>query len=499
MSARLLFSLVFAASTVALPAALHAQGKDRFVRSLTDFSNAVAGARGDEGPTLGAALDGMEAGLREWDGLVAKVEAGFSAAVGTASPPEAARMRTALGTVYLERGRTDDALEQFDAAVRLDPEFADVYLLRALAYELLIRPDDAVSAYRSLWQKSGANPAYAYLFLRSAGGNENGRDRASAMQVLTSAVDEARAGTGALFATVGVIDDTASGPVFAPAAYAEGFALLRSNQYDAAVVRLRAALSSDPLIGGIAAPDPAVRRSLQDERARLAAADGLMASGDLEAARELLARTAEAIPKSGTVHWLLGTLCQRLGDEACALGAFQGAATIAPLAGAGRLHAAIARLHHNRLDLDAATVAYRHRVALTPNDSTAHLDLGDVYRAKGSLDAALIEFLVGALLDPSSARAFAGIGQIHAAAGRDDEAAAMLRRAIAVDGSHLEARYALSRALLRLGRMDEARKELEAYEQLHAKAMEEERRRFKENQIRIEQALETSDPAERRR
>jgi hypothetical protein len=65
-----------------------------------------------------------------------------------------------------------------------------------------------------------------------------------------------------------------------------------------------------------------------------------------------------------------------------------------------------------------------------------------------------------------------------------------------LDASHLEARYALSRALMRLGLTEDARRELQVFEQLQQKAMQDERRRFEENQIRIDETLKRGEPRE---
>ena len=82
------------------------------------------------------------------------------------------------------------------------------------------------------------------------------------------------------------------------------------------------------------------------------------------------------------------------------------------------------------------------------------------------------------------------IGQVEAAAGRDEDALVMLRRAVTLDPGLLEARYALSRALLRLGRTEEAQQELRVFEAAQAKAMDEQRRQFLENQQKIDSVLE---------
>jgi tetratricopeptide (TPR) repeat protein len=225
-------------------------------------------------------------------------------------------------------------------------------------------------------------------------------------------------------------------------------------------------------------------------------ADARVEAGDPSGARAALNEAIKAFPNSGTAHWKLGRLQEALGDEAAALKSFKTAASLPSLGGAANISARIGRIQHNQLDLDGAVTAYEHRVDLTPNDPAAHLDLGDVYRAQDRLDHALAEYLIAAALDPGSIRALATAAQIHVAAGRDDAAVTLLRRAVALDSSHLEARYALGRALLRLGLMEEGRRELQVFEQLQQKAMEDERRRFQENQIKIEEALKSGAPRE---
>ncbi|HEU4692907.1 MAG TPA: tetratricopeptide repeat protein, partial [Vicinamibacterales bacterium] len=175
---------------------------------------------------------------------------------------------------------------------------------------------------------------------------------------------------------------------------------------------------------------------------------------------------------------------------------FQSAVSLPSLGGAANAYARIGRIRHAQFDLDGAVSAYRRRVDLTPNDAVSHLDLGDVYRAQDRLDDALAEYLIAAILDSTSIRALATAAQIHAAAGRDDAAVRLLRRAVMLDATHLEARYALGRALMRLGQNEEGRRELQVFEQLQQKAMQDERRRFQENQIKIEEALKSGGQRE---
>ena len=544
--------VAFALAVLAYPSVVHAQAKDAFVQGLVDFINAAQGTRGDEGPALTASLDAMAHGLAEWDAAVARVEAGFAAEIGSASAPEAARMRTALGAVYLERGRTDAALEQFEAAARLDPTFGPVQLLRGLVYQHRNRVGEAETAFRVAWQQDAQNGMTAYLYLQTIATGAGSRDADAALQALSAAVEGAT-GEPLRVPALGLLDEaTLSAPVFLPARYADASALLLQTKYAEALASLRDSAATDPLVIDRALRSEDARRAIvafeqnaaaaitaaqtlvaaasssseahrvlglalwagrrydeaatsfrmaatlnpRDERSRLAIADVLAASGNPAGAREALGDLIRAIPDSAQAHWKLGRLHQTLGDEPSALRSFETGASMPSLGGSGHLHAAIGRLYHSRLDLDAAAAALARRVRTTPNDSAAHFDFAEVLRAQEQLPAALAEYLVAALLDPTSAKAFAMIGLVYASTDRDDEAVRMLRKAVTLDPGHLEARYGLSRALLRLGKRDEAQQELVIFQALQAKAMEEERRRFRENQGKIDETLKAGDRPE---
>jgi tetratricopeptide (TPR) repeat protein len=541
----LLLPLALTTSLVVCASVAHAQAKDAFVEGLTQLINAIDGTFGDEGPALTAAIEAMTRGLAEWDARIARVESGFSADVATAPPPTAARMRATLGAVYLERGRIEDALTQFAAAAELDSSLAQVHVLRALAYERSNHAAEAAAAYRAAWQANPESAAAAYFLLRadpSAG---------QPLETLRTAVTRRVESTSAMFEgfpVADVLDDASVAiPVFAPAAYGPAFSLIHQGQYDEALTMLKAMVAADPLVTDGALQSDEARRGIaalreknlrfaivaldaalgrnpgsaeihrvlgmafaaakqydrglsrlreasqmnpRDERARIAIADLLVATGMPDAARDSLRETVRDLPDSADAYWQLGRVEQALGD-AGAVQSFERAATKPVVAGLARLHAIIGQAYHAQFDLDAAAAAYRLRVRIAPNDRDAHFDLGEVYRAQDKLDEARVEYLAAALLDPTSAKVFGMLGQVEAAAGRDEAAVVMLRRAVTLDAELLEARYALSRALLRLGRSDEARQELQAYEQAQARAMDEQRRQFRDNQQKIDEVLKS--------
>ena len=368
---------------------------------------------------------------------------------------------------------------------RLDPQVRDVQLLRGLVYERTNQPGKALVAFRAALQQEPGNVSTAYLFLRASSTNADVDGKIAAMKTLSEAVGSAATANRPQFMVLDLIDEASvPAPVFVPAIYNDAAVLLMQAKYDEAIGVLRKSAESTALV------------AVREERSRLAAADARGAAGDPAGARVALDDAIRAFPKSGLSHWKLGRLQLALGDEAGALRSFQTASTLPSLGGAAHLYAAIGRIQHNQLDLDGAMSAYMRRVDLTPNDPGAHVDLGDVYRAQDRLDEALAEYSIASLLDPTNVKALASGAQVHSSAGRDDVAATLLRRAVALDPAHLEARYALSRALLRLGSTEEARRELQVFEQLQQKAMQDERRRFQENQIKIDETLKAGDRQE---
>lgn len=545
---RLVWLAVFCLAVLA-PARASAQARDAFVQALVDLAETADGRRGSDGSRLPEIVEQLAVALQAWDARVRGVEAGLQSEIAAAPQKAAARMRATLGLAYLERGRAADALGQFDLAQALDATFVEARLLRADALATLARTADAAGAARAAWELSPGNVTNAYLLLRRLGPQAQGDAVAAPLRTLASGLGASPAPVAVswLAGAARLLDDAAStGPVFALAAYGPVFEAVRQARYADAVTRARLAVGTDPLAtdsalrrpgvqdaaramgegrhaeaaGRFEALDPArgsaqlqrlaglahlaagdharslvaLRAALRlaplDERAHLALADALVASGDADAAMASLRRTVQAIPRSGQAYWALGRLLQAGGQEAEALAAFERAARIGPFVGASHVLAAIGRLRHNQLALDGAAEAYAARVDLAPADPAAHLALADVWRAQDRRDAALAEYLIAAHLEPGNARTLATIGQLHAAAGRDEEAVAVWRLALAADAGHLEARYALSRALLRLGRTAEAAEELQRFQDVQARALADERRKFLDNARRLQDAVD---------
>lgn len=529
--------------------------KQQFVTALIRLMEAIPGTYGDEGPSVAASIDAMETGLRRWDATLRNYEDAMSAQLESAPPSVASGMRVTLGAVLLERGRIEDALRQFAAAGTLDPKRPDAHLFRGLAYELGGSNRDASIAFRTAWTLDRGDPAHAYRFLQHVPRDVETGEVALAVETLVAfqrrreAEQSPRRAEPFLSLTL-LEDDGVQAPLFSNALYSDGFARLARGEYEAAIAQFRQAAIADPLnTNTAAASDPlkhgiealrqgkvqravellkaataqspessevhrllssaywfdqqyaesaeqldvAIRLRPSDERSRLQLADVLVESGQHQKAEEVLTATIDAIPASGQAHWRLGQLYRLLNRDGDARREFERAARFPILAGAGRVHAAIARMYLAEADLDAAVQSGRRRVAVEPNSIEGHKDLGEVYRKQNREDEALVEFLVATLLDPLDADAYAAIGQVHLGAGRYSEALEVLRRTLALKPEHAEAQYALATTMIRLGMTQEGKEQLEVAQRLQERQLEAVRQGYQVNLIRIEAALRTAE------
>jgi tetratricopeptide (TPR) repeat protein len=529
--------------------------KQRFVAGLIRFMEALPGTFGDEGTRLTASLDEMEAGLRRWDAAVLAYESDMRQRIPDAQAAVAAALHVSLGAVYLERRRIEEALGELAEASRLEPGRPDVQVFRALAYQTANKPAEAADAFRAAWRANPGDPVAAYRVAREDLADARSADNRSALLALLALQrqqfnrDESRPPP---FITTELLDEPAvTDPVFAPALYASGFALVAEGRYDEALARFREAVSVDPLTveGGLTSeatrrgiaelrngrlssairnleaaigtiPDSpeihrilatalafddqleasvehlemAIRLNPRDERSRLSLADTLVRLRRGNQAERVLRDAIRIIPSSATARWNLGTLLRALHRDGEALRAYEDAAAASlPLAGASRMYAIIGRLHVNQTDFDQAVVAFSRRLAIDPNDAAAHRELGDAYRWQGRQDQALAEYLAALLINPADAEACAAIGQIHLSTGRYAEAHEILRQAVDLRPGFVEARYGLANALLRLGRTDEGGRELQVVGTLQAEALEERHRAYELSQIKLEAELRFSE------
>jgi len=530
--------------------------KADFLDALGQFSLALDGTYGDEARRLSATLDAMSDALSRWDTTIQTYERAMAAEIGGADPSLAARMHLALGGVYLDRGRVDDAMTQLAAARQSDPTRVDVLSLQGLVHELRGNHAAATEAFRTAVALDPQNPVRAYVLARhlmSIGEEQAALEFLPRVQRTQSSSRAPQGPTvGTPFVRLGLVQETADvEPFLPPVLYADGFASLQRGDLARAVTQLRDAVSRDPLSTGGPATDQdpaaraaaafrdglvetartqleatvaqspgraeahrilglvniadgeydrginALRTALRlnpgDERARLGLGDALMRSEQLEAADQTLRETLAVIPGSGRAHYMLGRTYQRQGKAVDAVLEFQAALALKPLLGANTIHQMIGVLQQDQQDLEAAVMAFAARVNATPNAPEAHRELGHVYFLQGEHLKARAEFEVALLLAPSDVDSHTALGQVHLREGRYGDAADAARRVLELNAAHREARYVYATALLRLGNSDDGTREMQEFQRLQAEDAEVRARAFELGRLRREAAVATAE------
>jgi tetratricopeptide (TPR) repeat protein len=514
--------------------------KLQFIAAIQRVTQAQAGLFGDERPQLEAAVTAMRRALEAWDeGIVRFVTA-------TNGLTMSADLHVARGTVLLDRHRMADALRELNEAAGMAPDRADVPALQALALGAQGRPAEALQALARAAAKAPDNPVLVYgqaqRALESHQPADAQRYLARVAQLLAPRMHDAAAAPQAPFERVGLIRQVPGlAPIFPLARYAAAYAALASNDFPGAVAAFEQAMQGDPLgrsgepargavlgaAGALrrgqtgearrlaesaisAAPDEAeaqrvlaralwvdganeqalehaataVRLSMGDERTRLLHAELLASAGQSAAMRQALEDVVRAEPKSGTAHYRLALLHQADGRLAEARAALDQCARLNAVVGQDHIYFLQGSIAANQADIDATIEAYTRRVDVNPNSTEAHRQIGEVYFLQGRDDEALAEHSVAVLLAPRNGRAHGGRGQVLLRQQHYADAVAAFRQAVSAGDDRLETRYGLGVALTRDGHAEEGRVEIDASQELRAKAIAQGQLEFEQAALR---------------
>ena len=93
-------------------------------RSFATGAPALPVVYGDEGPQISAHLESMSTALARWDEEIRDWERQVRPRLNEGDPQVALQVHTFLASLYMERGRFDDALRELDEDIRIDPRRA---------------------------------------------------------------------------------------------------------------------------------------------------------------------------------------------------------------------------------------------------------------------------------------------------------------------------------------------------------------------------------------
>ena len=129
----------------------------------------------------------------------------------------------------------------------------------------------------------------------------------------------------------------------------------------------------------------------------------------------------------------------------------------------GLVLAACLVLTHNQLNFwqDDITL-FRHAIAVTKNNDTAHLNLGFALEKAGLKTEALAEYRAAVKLDPDRAETHNNVANLLDDTGHPDEAMAEYQEALRINPNHVASHNNYGTLLVELGRFDEAMKQYAA-------------------------------------
>jgi protein O-mannosyl-transferase len=376
--------------------------------------------------------------------------------------------RTNLGLALNDRGRFDEAVRQYDEALRIEPDLALAHNNLGSALNSLGRFDDAIPHFAKTLALEPRNAsAYSNLGNALAG---RGEFNAAIAQYRTA------------------LEIT---PDYATAHYNLALALARCGQFDEAIIQFQRALELKPRdvnartnLGNALARRGRIDEAIAQYRAALAIApdqvvahynlaNKLADQGKLDEAILHFRKVLEIDPGQADAAYNLGIALNRQGhvDEAIAL--FRQVAAARPRFADAHINLALALAEKGIVE--EAILHYQRALQIKPDNSRANNNLGYLLAGLGKYDEAISHYRKALEIEPHYALAHNNLGNALSALGQFEESMAHYLSALEIQHDYAEAHHNLGLELARRGRVGEAlvhfRKALQLAEEQHQPAL----------------------------
>lgn len=329
--------------------------------------------------------------------------------------------RIALGTLLRSRGRTKEAIEVLEAAVRSgsNEERARALVALGAAYLSAGRRADAERSFEKAILYAPARAEIRLGVARAWLGSDAKGDVERAIQVLLRAVEMA--------------------PDVPQVHAALGRAREKAGDRAAAAESLDRALRLDPSY-----------RYARRRMLRLA-----LQTRDFSRARHDAERLVADAPGVPEHHFLVALVADREGHDEEARTAYRKAIEVAK-GDYPEAYLNLGNLEKGAGDLAAARAAYEKAISLRPRYTAAYHNLAKLLETSGDLAGAEATYEKALAIDPGYASAWLSLGQLRSQAGRAEEAIVALHRALAARPGYDPALLSLGVAYRRAGRLDDA-------------------------------------------
>jgi len=314
--------------------------------------------------------------------------------------PDYAEAYNNRGIAYRNKGEHDRAIADYDRAIALKPDCAEAYVNRGVAYDVKGEHDRAIADYdRAIALK----PDYALAYFNRGNAYDDKGDPDRAIADHTKAI--------------------ALKPDLAEAYYNRGNAYYDKGEHDRAIADCDRAIALKPDYA-----EAYVNRGA----AYLMKGEYDRAIADCDRAIALKPDLAEAYFNRGNAYDDKGEYDRAIAD-------FDRAIALKP---------DYAEAYYNRGNAygvngedDRAIADYTKAIALKPNYAEAYNNRGIAYRHKGEHDRAIADYTKAIALEPNCAKAYNNRGNAYGQKGEYNRAIADFDRAIALKPDYADAYY----------------------------------------------------------
>jgi tetratricopeptide (TPR) repeat protein len=310
-----------------------------------------------------------------------------------------------LGNALFQKGQVDGALEQFQKALALFPNYVEAHSNLGAALFQKGQVDDAAAHYKRALE---INPNHA----------------------------QANYNLGLVLFEKGQVDDAIAhyrkavkmSPYYPEAHNSLGNALLRKGELDEALEQFQKALEINP--------------DYVDARSNLGAT--LFQKGQVDSAVAQYRKALEINPDYVNAHYNLGNALFQKGQLDEAIAQFQKAVEINP--DCADAHYKLGNALYKRGQSDEAIDQFQKALGVNPNYVDAHSNLGVILFRKGQLDEAVAEFQKAVEISPNSFTIRYNLGSAFFTKGQLNEAITQFQEVLRLKPDFSPAQEILAKA-----------------------------------------------------
>ncbi|MGA2243247.1 MAG: tetratricopeptide repeat protein [Verrucomicrobiota bacterium] len=354
-----------------------------------------------------------------------------------------------LGSALFQKGNMDAAIAQYQEALQIKPNYAEIHNSLGSALFQKGSVDEAVAQYQTALQ---INPDYAeahynfgFALFKMGQVDEAIAHYQTALQIKPDYV-EAHYNLGMALFKMGQVDEAIVHyqttlqikPDYAEAHINLGNALLQKGNVDEAIVHYQTALQIKP----------------DDAEACYNLGNALLKMGNVDEAIAQYQKALQIKPDSAEAHNNLGNALLKKGQVDEAIAHYQKALQLKPDYAEACYNFGNALLKMG--NVDEAIVHYQKALQIKPDYAEAHNNLGNILLPKGRVDEAIVHYQKALQLKPDNAVVRNNLGNALLQKGRVDEAIAQYQKAVQINPDYAEAHNNLGNILLQKGDVGEA-------------------------------------------